>query len=103
MLLTSSCGNTNIVFALYDGNQQLANWRISTDRKRSGDEYFVWLTQLMVLNKMKLVTVTDVIMACVVPEVQPKHMNFALPWFQLTPMIVGEPILDLGIEIRIDQ
>jgi type III pantothenate kinase len=103
MLLTVDCGNTNIVFALYDGNQQLANWRISTDSKRSGDEYFVWLTQLMMLKKIEISAVTDVIMACVVPEVQPKLVNFALRGFQLTPMIVGESNVDLGIEIRIDR
>ena len=38
MLLTVDCGNTNIVFALYDGDDQQANWRISTDSKRSADE-----------------------------------------------------------------
>ena len=50
MLLAIDCGNTNIVFALYDGDTQRANWRISTDPKRSADEYLVWLTQLMALN-----------------------------------------------------
>ena len=103
MLLTVDCGNTNIVFALYDGNKQLANWRISTDSKRSGDEYFVWLTQLMMLKKIDISAVTDVIIACVVPEVQPKLVNFAFRGFQLTPMIVGEPNVHLGIEIRIDR
>ncbi|MFZ9135680.1 MAG: type III pantothenate kinase, partial [Candidatus Puniceispirillaceae bacterium] len=47
MLLAVDCGNTNIVFALYDGEIQRSNWRISTDPKRSADEYLVWLTQLM--------------------------------------------------------
>ena len=47
MLLVIDCGNTNIVFALYDKDMQVACWRISSDSRRGSDEYAVWLTQLM--------------------------------------------------------
>ena len=67
MLLAVDCGNTNIVFALYDGDIQRANWRISTDPKRSADEYLVWLTQLMRLKSLVVDDVTDMIIASVVP------------------------------------
>ena len=67
MLLAIDCGNTNIVFALYDGDIQQANWRISTDPKRSADEYLVWLSQLMMLNKIAVDGVLDIIIANVVP------------------------------------
>ena len=50
MLLAIDCGNTNIVFAIYDGDEQRASWRISSDSRRSTDEYVVWLTQLMTLK-----------------------------------------------------
>ena len=62
MLLAVDCGNTNIVFALYDGDIQRANWRISTDPKRSADEYLVWLTQLMTLKSLAVGDVADMIM-----------------------------------------
>ncbi len=68
MLLAVDCGNTNIVFALYDGDIQHANWRISTDPKRSADEYLVWLAQLMRLKSLVVGDVTDMIIASVVPE-----------------------------------
>jgi type III pantothenate kinase len=103
MLLTVDCGNTNIVFALYDGDEQRANWRISTDAKRSGDEYFVWLTQLMMLRNIDIAAVKDIIIASVVPEVQPKLVNLAIRGFNLTPMVVGAANVKLGIDVRIDR
>ena len=52
MLLAIDVGNTNVVFALIDddgqgGNRIKARWRIATDPRRTGDEYAVWLMQLL--------------------------------------------------------
>jgi len=103
MLLTVDCGNTNVVFALYNGDAQQAMWRISTDVKRSADEYFVWLTHLMLMKDLKVDAVSDVIIACVVPEIQPKLVNLALRGFNLTPLVVGSAEVTLGIEVLIDR
>ncbi len=103
MLLAVDCGNTNIVFALYDGNVQQANWRISTDPKRSADEYLVWLTQLMALNNIVLEGVTDMIIANVVPEVQPQLLCLAERGFGIVPQVIGDEGIDLGIKINIDE
>ena len=103
MLLTIDCGNTNIVFALYDRDTQCANWRISTDNKRSGDEYIVWLSQLMRLKSIPVDAVDGIIIASVVPDVVPELVNLAMRGFAITPMIVGKPHVDLGIEIHIDR
>ena len=80
MLLAVDCGNTNIVFALYDGDIQRANWRISTAPKRSADEYLVWLAQLMSLKSLAVDDVTDMIIASVVPEVQPNLIKSGIAW-----------------------
>ena len=49
MLLAINSGNTNVVFAVYDGDALRASWRAATNPKRTADEYAVWLTQLMAL------------------------------------------------------
>ena len=51
MLLAIDCGNTNTVFSIWNGSRFLATWRISTDHKRTADEYFVWLSSLMALTR----------------------------------------------------
>ena len=47
MLLAIDVGNTNAKFALFDGAELLARWRIATDDRRTADEYMVWLDQLL--------------------------------------------------------
>ena len=51
MLLAIDAGNTNVVFALVDGDGEIrARWRIATDPRRTADEYAVWLHQLLALE-----------------------------------------------------
>ena len=103
MLLAVDCGNTNIVFALFDGDILQANWRISTDPRRSADEYLVWLSQLMALDGFVVDELSDMIIANVVPEVQPKLMCLARRGLNLIPQVIGDKNIDLGIKINIDQ
>ena len=42
MLLAIDVGNTNTVFAIFEKNKKLAQWRCSTSEERTADEYFVW-------------------------------------------------------------
>lgn len=50
MLLAIDVGNTNVVFALYDGREMKTRWRIATDPRRTADEFAVWLLQLMAIE-----------------------------------------------------
>jgi type III pantothenate kinase len=47
MLLAIDAGNTNIVFALFDGERQLGVWRSATDSRNTSDEYAVFLHSLI--------------------------------------------------------
>ena len=46
MLLAIDVGNTNTVFAIFEKNKKLAQWRCSTSEERTADEYFVWFKSL---------------------------------------------------------
>ena len=50
LLLAIDVGNTNTVFALYREREPKGQWRISTVRDRTADEYAAALTQLMTLR-----------------------------------------------------
>ena len=50
MLLAIDVGNTNTVFALYRGREPVGQWRLSTNRERTAEEYAVALIQLMSLK-----------------------------------------------------
>jgi len=68
MLLAIDCGNTNTVFSIWDGTGFLATWRTSTEWQRTADQYYVWLSTLMHLQKVD-VQISEVIVSSTVPRV----------------------------------
>ena len=104
MLLAIDSGNTNVIFAIYDGEDKLrGSWRASTDAKRTADEYAVWLTQLMALEDLTLGDIGGAIIANVVPATMYALKTLCSRYFNATPMVVGEPGVDVGIAVRIDR
>jgi type III pantothenate kinase len=103
MLLAIDCGNTNTVFALFDGDKKVGQWRCTTDDRRTADEYAVWLAQLLSLKGFTLDIITDAVIACVVPTALLGLKSFSERYFKLTPLVVGSSGVDLGIKILIDR
>ena len=103
MLLAIDCGNTNIVFALYDGQTSLGEWRIETNQGRTADEYTAWLSHLLSLKELALKIIDDVIIASVVPVVTEHLVRFSQNHLACTPMIVGDPAVKLGVSVDIDM
>ena len=103
MLLAIDVGNTNSKFAVYEGESQRGIWRVSTDRKRTADEYAGWLLQLMDVGGMKKSDIHRVIIASVVPEALFHLTTLSRRYFATQAQVVGEPEVKLGIEARIDQ
>ena len=68
MLLAIDVGNTNVVFALFEGRRIKARWRIATDSRRTGDEYAVWLMQLLTIRGVARQDITRIIVSTVVPR-----------------------------------
>lgn len=103
MLVAIDAGNTNVVFAVFDGETLRAKWRASSDAKRTADEYAVWLTQLMGLQNLKPADITGAIIANVVPASAYNLNTLCSEFFKVRPLIVGDAAVDLGIEIRMDH
>jgi type III pantothenate kinase len=101
MLLTIDCGNTNTVFAIWDGAQFLATWRIATDHKRTADEYFVWLQTLMGLRKVD-VAIDAAIISSTVPRVVFNLRVLCSRYFDTRPLVVGKPECRLPVPPRVD-
>ncbi|MBS27561.1 MAG: pantothenate kinase [Alphaproteobacteria bacterium] len=103
MLLTVDYGNTNTVFAVFDGDTQRGQWRIASDPQRTADEYAVWLTQLMSLKGLKVDDVNHAIVTTVVPGTRRNLTILLESHFGVTPLVVRDPDVDLGIEIMIER
>lgn len=103
MLLAIDAGNTNVVFALVEGRQIKARWRIATDPRRTADEYAVWLSQLLQIEGYARGDVKAVAIATVVPRALHNLRVLASKYFGQEPLIAGRPPLDWGMEIDVDE
>ena len=90
MLLCIDCGNTNTVFALWDGARFLATWRAATSHQRTADEYYTWLSTLMRLKGIEA-EVSEVIISSTVPRVVFNLRVLADRYFGTRPLVVGKP------------
>ncbi len=102
MLLAIDCGNTNTVFSIWDGTGFIATWRIATDHKRTADEYFVWLSSLMMLTKTEA-DITEAIISTTVPRVVFNLRVLCNRYYDCRPLVVGKPECALPMPPRVDQ
>ena len=107
MLLAADVGNTNVVFALFEpgegGYTIRARWRIATDPRRTGDEYAVWLLQLLEIEGVKREDITQIIFASVVPRADHNLTVLSQKYFDITPLKAGEGQAAWRFEIDVDQ
>lgn len=103
MLLAVDAGNTNVVFALVDKGEIRARWRIATDPRRTGDEYAVWLTQLLALEGLQRSDVKAVVIATVVPRALHNLEVLAQKYFGVDALIAGRPPIEWGMALDVDE
>lgn len=73
MLLTVDVGNTNTVLGVFRGAELVANWRLTTARQQTVDEYGVLARNLFTLAGLDREAIDGVIISSVVPP-----MNWTL-------------------------
>lgn len=103
MLLAINCGNTNVTFAVYDGENQRGVWRAATEPRRTADEYMVWLKELMALEGIRPMDIDGAIIAIVVPDALFALKGLCRRYFACDPLVIGEDDCRLGIEARVDH
>jgi type III pantothenate kinase len=97
MLLAVDVGNTNVVFALFEPGSASgeagairARWRIAMDPRRTGDEYAVWLVQLMEIEGIERTAITRMIVSTVVPRARHNFEVLGNKYFGVAPLFAGE-------------
>lgn len=102
MLLVIDVGNTNIVFGIFDQDKLIDNWRISTNKNGTSDEYGMLFKQVLSCNHIKTEGIKDVIISSVVPS-----LLYTLPttinrYFHIDPIVVDHDS-HLGLTIKYDN
>lgn len=103
MLLCIDTGNTNTVFAIWDGTRFIGTWRASTEHQRTADQYFVWLTTLMRAEKLEDVVIDEVVISSTVPRVVFNLRVLCDRYFNCRPLVVGKPECLLPVPYRVDE
>ena len=102
MLLVVDAGNTNVVFAVHDGERWLGSWRIATEPQRTSDEYAVWLLTLLKLNAVDPSMIDRAVIGTVVPAALYHLRRLCRDYFETEPL-VARSALDWGFEIQVDN
>src|SRR5215469_10824270 len=103
MLLAIDAGNTNTVFAVFDGQDCKGLWRSATEARRTADEYAIWLEQVMKRDHIDPKDIDQAIIASVVPSANFNLSRLCTERFSARPLIVGEDGVYLGIEVLLDR
>lgn len=104
MILMIDVGNTNIVLGVYDNENKrlIGDWRLSTDNKKTSDEYGIEVMQLFSYKHFEISDIKGVILSSVVPNVVYTLEHMIKKFFGKDPVIVG-PGIKTGINIKYDN
>ncbi|MGH4118256.1 type III pantothenate kinase [Clostridium sp.] len=102
MILVLDVGNTNTVLGVFNGKELLVEWRLSTDAKKTADEYGIQVMQLFYQRNIGTQLIKGVIISSVVPNIMYSIEHMIRKYFKLTPMVVG-PGIKTGINVKYDN
>ncbi|MCP9945154.1 type III pantothenate kinase [Streptomyces somaliensis] len=107
MLLTIDVGNTHTVLGLFDGEEIIEHWRISTDARRTADELAVVLQGLMGMHPLLGVELGDgiegIAICSTVPSVLHELREVTRRYYGDVPAVLVEPGIRTGVPILTDH
>ncbi|MHB8485380.1 MAG: type III pantothenate kinase [Candidatus Acidiferrales bacterium] len=102
MLLAMDVGNTNTVLGVFRGKELLANWRLTTARDQTVDEYGILTRELFTLAGLAATEIKGVMIASVVPSLNATLAEMAERYFGLKALFV-EPGIKTGMPVHYDN
>src|SRR5271154_6790365 len=102
MLLTIDVGNTNTVLGVFRGEELIANWRLTTARQQTIDEYGVLTRNLFTIAGLDRQSISGVIISSVVPPVNWTLAEMSRIYFGRKPIFV-ELGVKTGMAVLVDN
>ncbi|MFG2845263.1 type III pantothenate kinase [Kitasatospora sp. NPDC101155] len=104
MLLTIDVGNTQTTLGLFDGEDVVEHWRISTDPRRTADELAVLLQGLMGNHTAAREAVVEGLAICSsVPAVLHELREVTRRYYGDVPAVIVEPGVKTGVHVLMDN
>lgn len=98
MLLVIDVGNTNITLGIFDEDELIGTFRMTTRQPRTSDEYGIFICSLIEHRNLKVTDIHDIIIASVVPDIMYSLTSAVIKYFKVKPIVVG-PGTKTGIRI----
>jgi len=101
MLLAMDVGNTNTVLGVFRGKELAADWRLTTARDQTVDEYGILTRDLFTLAGLEPREIEGVIISSVVPPLNGTLAGMAERYFKKEALFI-EPGVKTGMPIMVD-
>lgn len=88
MLLTIDVGNTETKLGCFSGSELRHTWRVTTELRRTADEYGVFFTQLFATSGVDAGAIRGVAIASVVPKLDPVLEDVCVRFFGAAPIFL---------------
>lgn len=102
MLLVIDVGNTNTCLGVFKEREMVAQWRLSTHREQTADEYGILSRNLLTLGGIQPGEIKGVMVSSVVPTLNPVIQEMAERYFHVKPYFLG-PGIRTGMAIHYDN
>lgn len=102
MIICIDIGNTNIKYAVYEKDELKVSFRVSTDFKRTSDEYGEQIIGMLDIKGIKAKDITGGIVSSVVPSLDYTIDKMCEIYFAFKPLHIA-PGLKSGLNIRCDN
>lgn len=98
MILVIDVGNTNIVLGVYDNDELVASWRMTTANNKTADETGVFIHSLFDFSEVDAESIDKIIISSVVPNIMYSLTHGIRKYFGIEPLLVDSK-MKLGIEL----
>lgn len=102
MIFVMDVGNTNIKMGVFDGDKNIASFRVATNLRKTGDEYGVIVSALLERKGLSFSDIDGVIMSSVSPALNYTLEHMCRFFIGKDPIVVA-PGIKTGLVIKYDN
>lgn len=102
MIICLDAGNTDIKFAVYDGDKLKVSFRIATDYKKTSDEYGGQLLNILRSNAVSPDDIKGGIISSVVPQLDYTLDRMCSVYLKIKPLMLA-PGLKTGLNLKVEN
>lgn len=102
MIICIDVGNTNIKYALFEGNELKLSFRVATEHKKTSDEYGGQIISILKNSGIRPEDIDGGIISSVVPPLDYTIERMCRTYLKIKPMMLA-PGLKTGLNIKVDN